>query len=329
MSTKEKLLALLEAHKGEYLSGEQIAEALAVSRTAVWKAVNVLRAAGYSIDAMQNRGYCLDAHTDVLSAQGVQQLLEDASIPMPEVLPCTGSTNAILRQRAAAGAPEGAVILANEQTMGRGRMGREFYSPPDTGVYMSLLLRPTHLLPAQAARITTMAAVAACEAIEALSGRQTQIKWVNDILINGKKVCGILTEASCTLESGRLDYAVLGIGFNVYLPSGGFPPEIAQSADAIAHNQLDNGKNRLAAGFLNRFMALYRRPDSSGYAQIYRQRSLVIGRPIRVLSPSGARNAYALDVDRDCRLIVRYEDGSIDQLTSSEISIRMDGEDSE
>lgn len=326
MGTKEKLLALLEARKGEYLSGEQIAEALTVSRTAVWKAVNALRAAGYSIDAMQNRGYCLDARTDVLSAQGIQRLLEDAAFPVPEVLPRTVSTNALLRQRAAAGAPEGTVILANEQTLGRGRMGREFYSPPDTGVYMSLLLRPAHLLPAQAACITTMAAVAACEAIEELSGRQAQIKWVNDILIDGKKVCGILTEASYTLESGRLDYAVLGIGFNVYPPAGGFPPEIAQIADAILRNQADNGKNRLAAAFLNRFMALYRSPEPSGYAQSYRQRSLVIGHPIRVLSPSGARNAYALDVDRDCRLIVRYEDGTIDQLTSAEISIRMDEE---
>lgn len=325
MGTKEKLLALLEVRKGEYLSGEQIAETLAVSRTAVWKAVNALRAAGYSIDAMQNRGYCLDAHTDVLSALGIRRLLNDAdAFPIPELLPRAVSTNALLRQRAAAGAPEGTVILANEQTMGRGRMGREFYSPPDTGVYMSLLLRPAHLLPAQAACITTMAAVAACEAIEELSGRQAQIKWVNDVLIDGKKVCGILTEASCTLESGRLDYAVLGIGFNVYPPAGGFPPEIAQSADAILRNQVDDGKNRLAAAFLNRFMALYRSPEPPCYAQSYRQRSLVIGRPIRVLSPSGARNAYALDVDKNCRLIVRYEDGTIDQLTSAEISIRMD-----
>ncbi len=323
MGTKEKLLALLEARKGEYLSGEQIAETLAVSRTAVWKAVNALRAAGYAIDAMQNRGYCLDARTDVLSAQGIQRLLNDAAC-IPEVVPRTVSTNALLRQRAAAGAPEGTVILAGEQTMGRGRMGREFYSPPDTGVYMSLLLRPANLTPAQAACITTMAAVAACEAIEELSGRQAQIKWVNDILIDRKKVCGILTEASCTLESGRLDYAVLGIGFNVYPPAGGFPPEIAESADAILRNQADDGKNRLAAAFLNRFMALYRSPEPSGYAQSYRQRSLVIGQPIRVLSPSGARNAYALDVDKDCRLIVRYEDGTVDQLTSAEISIRMD-----
>jgi len=328
MGTKEKLLALLEARKGEYLSGEQIADALAVSRTAVWKAVNALRGAGYSIDAMQNRGYCLDGSTDVLSAQGIQRLLDDTAFPMPEVLPRAVSTNAILRQRAATGAPEGTVILANEQTLGRGRMGREFYSPPDTGVYMSLLLRPNHLLPAQAACITTMAAVAACEAIEELSGRQAQIKWVNDILIDEKKVCGILTEASYTLESGQLDYAVLGIGFNVYPPAGGFPPEIVQSADAILRNQADNGKNRLTAAFLNRFMALYRSPEPSGYAQSYRNRSLVIGQPIRILSPSGARNAYALDVDRDCRLIVRYEDGTIDQLTSAEISIRMDEESS-
>ena len=323
MGTKENLLALLERRKGEYLSGEEIARLLSVSRTAVWKAVNALRSAGYEINAVQNRGYCLDAHTDILSIHGIRQYLNDRWEGLDlELLPCASSTNALLRERAVSGAPEGSVILANQQTNGRGRLGREFYSPPDTGIYMSLLLRPQALEPTQAVRITTMAAVAACRAIEEASGKEAQIKWVNDILLSGKKVCGILTEASVSLENGRLDYAILGIGFNVYPPAAGFPPELAENADSILRNQTDNGKNRLAAAFLNHFLEIYRSDNPSEYAAAYREKSMVIGRPIQVISPSGVRNAYALDVDKDCRLVVRYEDGTVDQLSSAEISVR-------
>ena len=321
MGTKERLLALLESHKGEYFSGEEIAQQLSVSRTAVWKAVNTLRNAGYGIDGAQNRGYCLDVHTDILSVQGIRRYLnkewEGLSL---EVLPCADSTNALLRQRAAEGSAEGWVILANQQTQGRGRLGREFYSPPDTGVYMSLLLRPRDLEPSQAAKITTMAAVAGCRAIEQVSGRQAEIKWVNDIFLNGKKVSGILTEGSYHLETGMLDYVIPGIGFNVYPPAGGFPEELADIADSIFRNQVDEGKNRLAASFLNHFLEIYH--SQNDYSAEYRARNLVIGHAIRVIAPWGERNAYALDVDRDCRLVVRYEDGTVAALSSAEISIR-------
>lgn len=327
MGTKEQLLALLENHKGEYLSGEEIARELNVSRTAVWKAVNALRNAGFEIDAAQNRGYCLDEHTDILSIQGIRQQLgsfdDDLSL---ELIPCTASTNALLRDRAAAGAPEGSVILANRQTQGRGRLGREFYSPPDTGIYMSLLLRPKGLEPAQAVKLTTMAAVAACSAIEEVSGKEAKIKWVNDIFLNGKKVCGILTEASYSLESGSLDYVILGIGFNVYPPAVGFPAELADIADSVLKNQMDQGKNRLAASFLRHFLEIYRSVDGPDYAAAYRSKSMVIGQPIRVISPTGVRNAYALDVDKDCRLIVRWEDGTVEKLSSAEVSIRKEGQ---
>ena len=326
MGTKEKLLTLLENHRGEYFSGEEIASELSVSRTAVWKAVNALRAAGYEIDAAQNRGYCLDEHTDILSVQGIRQLLgsDDSEFDL-ELIPCTGSTNALLRERAAAGAAEGSVILANQQTQGRGRLGREFYSPPDTGVYLSLLLRPRGLEPSKAVKLTTMAAVAACRAIEEVSGKEAEIKWVNDIFLNRKKVCGILTEASYSLENGSLDYVILGIGFNVYPPAGGFPGELADIADSILKIQTDQGKNRLAVSFLRRFLEIYRGTSDGDYATVYRSKSMVIGRPIRVISPAGTRNAYALDVDRDCRLIVRWEDGTVESLSSAEVSIRPEG----
>lgn len=324
MDTKQQLLAYLEAHRGEYLSGETLAQQLHISRTAVWKGINALKEAGYGIQAVRNRGYCLDTEQDKLSLSGLTANLDEYGMScQPEIQDCVTSTNALVRERAAAGAPEGLVILANRQTAGRGRLGRTFYSPPDTGLYLSLLLHPQETLPVQAARITTMAALAACQAIEAVTDQTPQIKWVNDIFIDGKKVCGILTEGSFNLETGQLDDVVVGVGFNVYPPAGGFPPEIAEIADSILQKQHSGTKNKLAAAFLNFFFQIYR--EENDYAPAYRARSMVIGKPIVVSTPTASRNALALDIDRDCRLIVRYEDGSIASLSSAEVSIRAEG----
>lgn len=324
MSTKEKLLSLFERNKGRYFSGEEIAETLSVSRTAVWKAVNSLRSEGYSIDAVQNRGYCLSVDTDILSAQGIQKYLEPSCGSLKlDVLPDIGSTNTFLREKANDGAEEGYVVIANAQTKGRGRFGRSFYSPSDTGIYMSLLLRPKDITPDKAVMFTTMASVAACEAIEEVSGEQAQIKWVNDIYMNGKKVSGTLTEAALSLEDGSLDYVVLGIGINAYPPKEGFPKEIEDIAGAVFSQRINDAKNHLAAGFLNRFMGYYSSRESSGYVKKYRARSLALGKEISVLSPTGKKNALAIDVDDDCRLIVKYENGSTEHLSSGEISIRL------
>lgn len=323
MGTKEKLLSLFEEQKGTYLSGEEIAERLSVSRTAVWKAVKSLRSEGYEIDAIQNKGYSLSVKTDILSAQGIRKYLNPSCGALElHVLPETASTNTLLREKANTGAAEGCTILANTQTEGRGRLGRSFYSPVDTGIYMSLLLRPAGLSPSQAVKLTTMAAVAACEAIEEVSGKQAQIKWVNDIYMDGKKVSGILTEASFGLEDGSLDYVVLGIGINAYPPAEGFPKEIGQIAGAVFQERQNDGKNRLAAAFLNHFMDDYTAGKTEDHVEKYRERSLVIGKEITVLSPTGGEKALALDVDEACHLLVRYEDGRTERLSSGEISIR-------
>ena len=323
MGTKEEILAVFEGRRGDYFSGEELAERLGVSRTAVWKAVNALRGEGYRIGGAPNRGYCLDPATDILSAQGIRKFLGTA---LPDlaltVVPTAGSTNTLVREQAGRGAPEGTVILANRQTQGRGRLGRDFFSPADTGLYLSLLLRPSGWEAARAARVTTMAAVAVCEAVEEVSGRPAMIKWVNDIFMGGRKVCGILTEASFSMESGLLEYAVLGVGINVCPPAGGFPPELADIAGAVLPGPEADGKNRLAAAVLRRFMGYY----SSGtddYTARYRRRSLAVGQEILVLSPGGQRRALAVDVDGDCRLVVRYEDGEEARLSSGEISVRL------
>ena len=324
MGTKEKLLELFEANKGIYFSGEELASKLAVSRTAVWKGVNSLRGEGYKIDAGPNRGYSLSVNTDILSAQGIKKYLAPVCKGLTlDVRRRVSSTNALLREQAAAGAPDGYTILALSQTAGRGRLGRTFYSPEDTGVYMSILLRPENMLPEQAVKLTTMAAVAACEAIEALLPEQAGIKWVNDIYMRGKKVSGILTEGAFGLESGNMDYIVLGIGFNVYPPQNGFPADISSVAGWIFNERIRDGKNMLSAGFLNGFMSFYKAGEDADYISRYRERSFVIGKEINVLYPEGARKALALDVDENCRLVVQFEDGCIEKLSSGEISVRL------
>ena len=324
MSTRESILALFEEHKGVFFSGEEIAAKLSVSRAAVWKAVNSLRKDGYEITAVSNKGYCLSAETDILSAQGIRKYL----IPLCgflnlNVLPEGESTNGLLREWADAGKPEGSVVIANLQTKGRGRFGRSFHSPADTGIYLSILLRPEQAEPTQASKITTIAAVAACEAVELVSNRRAQIKWVNDIYLDDRKISGILTEASVSMETGSVEYVILGIGMNIYVPEEGFPEEIRESAGAIFDKKQNDGKNHLAAEFLNRFLSIYQGIKREDYVEEYRRRSLVVGREIIIFSPKGERKAVATGVDEDCHLLVQYEDGSTDRLSSGEIHVRL------
>lgn len=324
MTTKESILALFEEQRGVYFSGEEIAARLAVSRAAVWKAVNGLRKEGYEIDAVSNKGYRLAADTDILSTQGIEKYQDPVCRTLNLcVLPEAESTNTLLREKANAGAPEGTVILANTQTKGRGRRGRSFYSPADTGLYLSILLRPDGMTPDQAVKITTMAAVAVCEAVEEISGKETWIKWVNDIYQEGRKISGILTEASVSMENGSVESVILGIGINVYPPESGFPEDIRETAGSAFDGKQNDGKNRLAAGVLNYFFKEYERIDRTDYVEKYRAKSLVVGKEITILSPSGNRQATALDVDQDCHLIVRYENGQTERLSSGEISIRL------
>ena len=346
-NTKEALLVLFEKNKGKYFSGEEIAEELDVSRTAVWKAVESLRSDGYPIEAVKSRGYCLSPDTDIVSGQGVGKYLDEKLDLDFEVFDEVVSTNTLLKEKAASGAREGTVVIANSQTGGKGRMGRSFYSPMNTGLYISVLLRPSDIPPQQALKITTMAAVAACKAIDSvvIDGAQDegtsgakksakrsknakeelpQIKWVNDIFFHDWKVVGILTEASISMENGNLEYAVLGIGFNVYAPEGGFPEEIKDIAGAILPERTPDAKNKIAAEFLNSFFAIYRDAKHLKYEKDYKGRCLVLGKDVDVIPTGGGekRRAKVLDITDDCNLIVKYEDGTKATLSSGEVSVR-------
>ena len=320
--TKDTVLALLRQHAGSFLSGAALAKELSLSRTAVWKAIEQLRREGYAIESVTNRGYRLDAKSDVLSGEGVRRYLKNPALS-PKVYASISSTNTVLKSMAAEGAAEGLCLIAGEQTAGRGRMGRSFYSPADSGLYMSLLLRPK-LQAAEAVRITAAAAVAVCEAIEELSGLETQIKWVNDVLVQGKKVCGILTEASLDCESGQLDYAVVGIGINTAVPAGDFPPELRPIAGAVfGEEKPPELRCRLAALVLDKLMAYKDRLDDPALFADYRRRSLVLGKEISILSPGKEPEAAeAVELAPDFSLLVRLPDGSTRRLSSGEVSVR-------
>ena len=324
MTTKEKLLALLEDSKGTFFSGEEIARTLQVSRAAVWKAVNALREDGYTIDAATNKGYRLSPDSDILSPQGIRRFLKPEYRDLDlTVLPTAPSTNALVREKANQGCPEGCVIIAQEQTAGRGRYGRQFFSPVDSGVYLSLLLRPTAYSPQQATCLTAAAAAAMCQAIEEVTGQQPGIKWVNDIFLHGKKVCGILTEAAVGLETGTLNYMVLGAGVNLYPPAEGFPEEIQPIAGSVLERSCPEAKNRLVGEFLNRFWDFYTHPECRTYLEDYRSRSLAIGQNVTVLSAGRAVSAYAYGIDDDFRLLVRYDSGKTEALSYGEIRIQL------
>lgn len=322
MTTKEKVLELFEKNKGIYFSGEELAKQLNVSRASVWKAVTGLRKDGYAIDAVTNKGYCLSEKGDILSAQGIMKYLPSEYQNMDiRVERETESTNAAVREYAEQGMQEGFLLVAGEQTKGRGRYGRTFFSPQGTGVYFSLLLRPKGVLAQQGTSLTAIAAVAMCEAVKELSGKPTGIKWVNDIYVNGKKVCGILTEASMGLESGMLDYVILGVGVNVYPPETGFPESLVDKAGIVFDEMQDDMKNRLIALFLENFGAYYLKQNEKSYIEKYKEYSLVTGKQIQVLSEYGKREAYVLGIDDDCRLLVEYENGERATLSCGEISI--------
>ncbi|MBQ8965112.1 MAG: biotin--[Ruminococcus sp.] len=320
MTVKEELIRLFEHNRGSYLSGAEIADKLGCTRGAVWKAVKNLQNEGYTISAVTNKGYCLEA-ADVLSAAGIEKYLDEGCGAKLTVYKETDSTNIRLRELAAEGAEEGTVVAAGMQTKGRGRLGRSFFSPSDTGLYLSILIRPD-MTAADAVRITTAAAVAVAEAAEEVSGRRVDIKWVNDVYMEDRKICGILTEASFSLESGGLDYAVCGIGINVCRPEGGFPEEIKDIAGEVLKTPVEDARNRMAGLVISKFMKYYRSLGENTFLKGYRQRLIWRGEDINLIRGSETVPAKLIDVDEQCRLLVEYPDGSRGTISSGEISIR-------
>ncbi len=324
--TKVRVLEVLEQHRGESVSGESLAKALGLSRNAIWKSIRELRSEGYHIPASTRRGYCLTDENDLLSAAGIVSWLSPSARCFADrirVFPTLASTNRTAKEMALAGAEHGTVILAGSQTAGRGRFSRNFFSPPGS-LYMSLILRAEALPFRQVSFVTAFAGVAVCEAIGKITGKTPGIKWVNDLLMDGKKICGILSEAVTDMESGRLDWIVVGIGVNVHTRTDDFPPELRDIAASVDPDRKIPGiLNRLAAEIINRIIGCGESVSQEEILKQYKDRLVILGRKITVLQGNDAWEATALDLNEEGHLLVRNEKGELLSLSSGEIRIRL------
>ncbi|WKY47769.1 biotin--[acetyl-CoA-carboxylase] ligase [Eubacteriaceae bacterium ES3] len=322
MSTKAEILKILENNREKSVSGEALANMLNISRTAVWKGIKALKEEGYAIESVTRKGYCLKSESDLLSAEGIKIGLNDPSIKLT-VLKTTESTNKEAKARVLSGASHKMVILSEEQTGGKGRMGRSFFSPNHTGIYMSLVLKPD-LLAADAVLTTAGAAVGVCRGIKKATGMETQIKWVNDIFFENKKVCGILTEAGTDFESGTLSYLIIGIGINVFAPEGAFPTEISKIAGSLFdHKPEALTRNQLAAEIINEVFDICNNLNNHSFIEEYKKRSMIIGEEVDVIRRNQEnQEAKVLDIDENGGLVVEYKNKTKQTLHSGEISIR-------
>ena len=320
MSTKNDVLSALMGQE-QPVSGEWLARKLGVSRNAVWKAVKQLRQEGYDIAARTNLGYQLTGSADHISEAQIRKWLGEGEIgARMEIHEKLDSTNNRAKALAAGGAPHGYLVAAESQDGGRGRFGRSFFSPEHSGVYITYILRPS-LSAERAVMITSMAAVAVARAIEAVAKVDVRIKWVNDLYINDRKVCGILSEAAMDFESGQLDYAVLGIGINVAAME--FPPELQDIATSISNECGEAvSRSRLIAEVSNQLNALYGQLETGEFMKESRSRSNVIGRDVLVMRGEEQFKARALDIDDRGGLVIQTETG-IQRVGSGEISLKL------
>lgn len=323
MPLKERVLAVLEENKGKSVSGSEIARNVGMTRSAVWKAVKLLREEGYSICAVTNKGYCLSEENDFLSEQAIVPNLRTKEIGRKiDVFKTIDSTNNFAKSLAQLGAAHGTTIISEVQTQGKGRMGRSFYSPLGMGIYMSVIIRPK-LSVEHSLLITSCAAVAVAEAIEKVAGMECKIKWVNDIYSGKKKLCGILTEAAVNVEQGGLEYAIVGIGLNVQ--NVNFPKVVSDIATSIKLETNENvSRSVLAAEILNCLEERLENIHDKNFINEYRSRSNVIGKRIEITQGEKNFCAKCTDIDECGRLIVQNEKGEEKALSSGTIRIIAD-----
>ncbi|WP_018133278.1 biotin--[acetyl-CoA-carboxylase] ligase [Effusibacillus pohliae] len=309
---KEQILKLLRDNQDRYISGEEICQHFNVSRTAIWKHVKDLQEAGYEIDAVRNKGYRLLSIPDVVLAAEIRAGLQTKRMGQHVVdLQTIDSTNVLAAKLAEAGEPEGTLVIADRQTGGKGRRGKPWFSPPGTGIWMSLILRPK-LPMAHAPQLTLVAAVAVSQALTEATGRKAGIKWPNDIFFDDRKCCGILTEMN--MESEEINHVILGIGINVNQTESDFPDElrsIATSLRIVTGNHMRRAP--LVQRILERFEGLYDQYVEHGtFAPIreqWKRQSITLGRYVSAHTPRGILTGLAVDIDEMGALILQNQDG--------------------
>ncbi|MBE7063017.1 MAG: biotin--[acetyl-CoA-carboxylase] ligase [Ruminococcaceae bacterium] len=321
MSHKDEILKLLYFYSSDYITADTLGCRIGISRKEVLRYIDELRNDGYYIHGLQNRGYALGLPDDILSPIELSKYyrISPEKIRVFSSLP---STNTTAKEMASRGAPEGTVIIAEKQTCGRGRMNRVFFSPQNSGLYMSIILRPK-LAPKDSLLITTMAAVAVAEAAEKLTMQPMQIKWVNDVYFREKKIAGILTEASYNAKKQETEYLILGIGVNVYRPQGDFPEEIQNIAGTLFDLPVPHGRCRMAALILEHFFHYYNSIEKKEFLEPYRNRCILSGRNVKVMRGEENFPARVLGINEDFSLHIERSNGKEENLSSGEVSIKI------
>ena len=329
MKTKEAVLLYLQEHTGEPISGEIMALALNKSRTSIWKAIQSLKKEGYSIESSTNKGYTLSQNNDVLSEQQITQELIQQHHPIDwviQTMESTTSTNDLAKLYANHNSTTPAIFISEEQTAGRGRLGRKFVSPSKTGLYISLCLFPTIALE-DLSLVTCATAVACVETLEQLTDKSLNIKWVNDLFYQDKKVGGILTEVISDFESQQVQSLIVGMGINLIENPQSFPEELHSIVGSIFSSKTEYSnssfnRNQFIATFLEKWTFYYQNLSQREFISSYKEYSNVIGKSIKVIEGNQVYHAYAKDIDENGHLIIEKEDKSLHALSYGEVSIR-------
>lgn len=319
---KEEILRLLRSADG-YISGQELCNRFGVSRTAVWKAINQLKEAGYEIEAQQNKGYRLKAAPDLMTEAEIKSLMHTDWVAK-EVLyfDTIDSTNTKAQELAEKGYPSGTLVVADKQESGKGRRGRSWVSPSGTGIFMTLMIKPD-INPNNASMLTLVAALAVAKAITSVTGEKAMIKWPNDIVVNGKKVCGILTEMNAQFD--YINHIVVGIGINVHNES--FPEEISQMASSL---MIEAGgkmfhRAQIIAETMSYFEQYYdtflQTQDLSALVREYDELLVNMNKAVRVLDPKEPFDGKAMGITPKGELIVdTWESRKL--VSSGEVSVR-------
>lgn len=322
MEMKSEILRLLRETEG-FLSGQQLCSRFQVSRTAVWKVIEQLKEEGYAIEAVRNKGYRMTENPDVISKAELESRIDTKWAGRDVIyFPKTDSTNLRAKAAGEAGSPHGTLFVADQQTAGRGRRGRGWESPDGENVYMTLLLRP-QISPDKASMLTLVMALSAAEGLWQACQVQVEIKWPNDLVINGKKICGILTEMNAEVD--YIHYVVIGIGINANQTE--FPEEIKDTAASLkSETGAQVFRAEMIARILERFEQNYevfeKTEDLSGLQEAYNQRLVNRDRDVTVLDPAGTYHAHALGINEQGELMVKTQEGEIKNIFAGEVSVR-------
>lgn len=322
---KNKILEELRAANGRPVSGEEISRKLEVSRTAVWKHIARLRSEGYIIESQTNSGYRLLGSPDILSLSELEPYLHTDFIGREIIyLDSVDSTNIYAKKRAESSFMEGTAVIAEEQTAGRGRLGRQWVSTKGKGIWMSFILKPD-IMPADAPKLTIAAALSVSRALQSCCSLDVRIKWPNDIVAGGKKLCGILTEM--TAEAEEIKSVVVGIGINANMENQDFGSEVAAIATSV---KLEKGiavsRKVLAAHVMNEFEKLYLDFLEEGslmpFLKEYKEKSAVLGKVVKVISRKEEISGLAVDISDEGQLVIQLENGELREIMSGEVSVR-------